>query len=72
MLGDKLLNAGHEGHGLGRHRRRRGKALTEMATQVPHHAADALQLRHVHVQVHPVDAFALEYDVIAQNFAHTL
>ncbi len=24
------------------------------------------------LQVHPVDAFTLEYDVIAQHFAHTL
>ena len=63
---------GHEGHGLGRHGRGRGEALTEMPTQVPHHAAYALQLRHVHVQVHPVDALALEHDVSAQNFAHTL
>jgi hypothetical protein len=31
LLGDKLLDACHEGHGLGRHSRRRGKALTEMA-----------------------------------------
>jgi hypothetical protein len=72
LLGDKLFDACHEGHGLGRHGRGRGEALTEMPTQVPHHAAYALQLWHVHVQVHPIDALALEHDVSPQNFAHTL
>ena len=64
LRGDKLLDACHESDGLGRHRRGRGKALTEMAAQVPHHATYALQLRHIHVQVHPVDALAFEHDVV--------
>jgi hypothetical protein len=35
----------------------------------PANAANALQLRHVNVDVHPVDALAFEHDVLAQDFA---
>ena len=64
LPGDKLLDACHEGGSLRRHCRGRGKALTEMTAQVPHHATYALQLRHINVQVHPVDALAFEHDVV--------
>ena len=47
----------------------RSKALAQVAGQVPHDATDALQLRHVDAEVHPVDALALEHDVVAQHFA---
>ena len=64
-VGHKTLDAAHERIGLGCHRHGRGKALTQVTSQIPHHPAHALQLRHVNVQVHPVDALALEHDVIA-------
>ena len=72
MLGDKSLHVGDERLGLGRYLCGGGKALAQMPAQIPHHPADALQLRHVHVEVHPVDALALEHDVISQDFAHAV
>ncbi len=45
------------------------KRWPEVAAQVPHDATDALQLRHVDVEVHPVDALTLQHDVVAQDFA---
>jgi hypothetical protein len=69
LLGDEAFDVGHEGIGLGGHASGRRKTLAEMATQVPHDATDALQLRYIDVEVHPVDAFTLQHDVIAQDFA---
>ena len=64
-VGDKLL-------GFRGHRCCRGEPLSEMASQVPHHATHALQLRHVNVQVQPVDALTLEHDVVSQDFTHAV
>lgn len=69
LLGDKALDGSHEGLGLRCHPGGRSEALTQVAAQVPHDTTDALQLRHVDVQVHPVDALAFEHDVVAQDFA---
>jgi len=71
-VGHEMLDGPHEGRGLRCHCRRRGETLAEVAAQVPHHAAHALQLRHVDVEVHPVDALALEHDVLAQDFANAV
>ena len=72
VLGDEALDAGDERLGLGCHRRGRSEALAQMAAQVPHDATDALQLRHVDVEVHPVDALAFEHDMVTQDFAHAV
>lgn len=69
LIGHIALDVGHERIGLRCHPGGRSEALTQVAAQVPHDTTDALQLRHVHVQVHPVDALALEHDVVAQDFA---
>jgi hypothetical protein len=47
--------------------RRRRKPVTPMLAQARHHATDELQLRHVHVQEHPVDALDLQGHVVGQN-----
>jgi len=72
LIGDEALDVGHERIGLGRHPCGRGKALPEVAAQIPHDAPDALQLRHVDVEVHPVNALALQHDVVTQDFAHAM
>ena len=69
LLDDKALNVGHERIGLRGHPCGRSKALTQVAAQVPHDPTDALQLRHVDVEVHAVDALTLQHDVVAQDFA---
>lgn len=71
-LGRELLYRGDERLGLGRHTGSGGEALSQVAAQVPHDPTDALQLRYIHVQVHPVDAFGLQNDVITQDFAHAV
>ncbi|MBN8248044.1 MAG: hypothetical protein J0L84_11435, partial [Verrucomicrobia bacterium] len=42
-------------------------ALPQMPPQIPHHAADPLQLWNVDVQVHPVDALALKHHMLLQD-----
>jgi hypothetical protein len=71
LLGE-AIHRRHERLGHRRHRRGRGKALSVVRMQIPHHPAHALQLRHVHIQVHPVDGLRLQRDVIAQHFCHRL
>jgi len=69
LISDEAFDVGHERFGLRCHPGGRGKSLAKVAAQVPHHAADALQLRHVDVEVHPVDALTLQHDMVAQDFA---
>ena len=71
-LGDESFDLGHKRFGLRRHTCRRRKSLPKMPTQVPHHSAHPLQLRHVQIQVHPVDAFILQHDMFPQNFTHAV
>jgi hypothetical protein len=66
------LDARHEGLGLGRHPGGRCEALSQVAAQIPHDATDALRLRHVDVEIPPVDALAFQHDGIAQDLAHAV
>lgn len=58
---------------LGDRRQRRGGVhrAAELAAQEPDQTESALQLRHVHVQVHPVDALDLEPDVLGQHIGNS-
>ena len=46
--------------------RRRPRVAAVLAEEV-HHAAYMLELRHIHVEVHPVDALDFQRDVLAQD-----
>lgn len=71
-LADEALDIGHERLGLGGDCRRRREALAEMAAKIPDHAAHALQLGNVDAEVHPIDALALEHDMVAQDIANAV
>src|SRR4051812_48132855 len=61
---DKVLaDRVHEGAG--------NKLVSALVTKESDYAQFALPLRHIHVQVHPIDPFDLQGDVIGQHFGHT-
>ena len=47
----------------------RSEPTTTDGTENPHHTNDALQLRHVDLEIHPVDALTFEHDVVGRGFA---
>ena len=46
---------------------RGGKALPSMTAKVSDHGRHRLQVRHVDIQVHSIDGFELQHDVVTQN-----
>src|SRR3982751_1210537 len=72
LLYGKSLHACHEAPGHGIHQRRRGKGMTAMAPEELHDSGFALQRRHVHIEVHPVDALQFERHVLVQDFGYAL
>src|SRR3954470_6890060 len=46
------------------------KPVSSMVAEEPDHAQFPLQLRYVHVQVHPVDSLDLQADVIGKHFRY--
>src|SRR3982751_1377376 len=46
------------------------KRVSAMVAEEPDHAQFPLQLRYVHVQVHPVDSLDLQADVIGKHFRY--
>jgi hypothetical protein len=46
------------------HERRRSPRLLPLLAEELNHTVLALQLRHVNVPIHPVDAFHFQHDVI--------
>ena len=52
-------------------RRGRGDRQPELALDVAEQPTGVLQLRHVHVAVHPVDALDLEHHMIGQDIGDT-
>jgi hypothetical protein len=54
------------------HQCRGGKLMTAMAAEEIHHPVRVLQLRHVHVQVHPVDALHLQAHFRAQYLGYRM
>ena len=60
---------GAEPLGDRRQRRRRAHRTTQLATQVADQTKLSLQLRHIHVQIHPVDAVHLEHHMVGQHIS---
>ena len=67
---DELLDATDERLGHRRHCVCRGEPLTPVLAQISDRGPDRLQVRHIDVEVHPVDGLNLQFDVIAQDFRH--
>ena len=67
---DELLDATNERLGHRRHRVRRGEPLTPVLAQISDRGPDRLQVRHIDVEIHPVDGLDLQFDVITQDFRH--
>jgi hypothetical protein len=54
-----------------RQRRGRGDRQPQPPMHEPHQARRVLQLRHVDVEVHPIDALHLEHHMIGQDISHS-
>ena len=54
-----------------RQRRGRGDRQPQLAVHEPHQPRRVPQLRHVHVEIHPIDALHLEHHMIGQDIRHT-
>lgn len=52
-------------------RRSRGDRQPQLPVHIAHQARRVLQLRLIHIQIHPVDAFHLEPDVTGQDIGDT-
>ena len=72
MLRHEAFQLGHEGPADRAHQRRRRQRLTTVLAKEAHDTALALQLRHVDVEVHPVDAFDRKLYMAAENIGHAL
>jgi hypothetical protein len=66
LLG-KAFGGSDEALGHGTHEGRGSNGLSPMAVKKLHHSAFVLQGGHVEIQVHPVNAFKLEGDMILEN-----
>ena len=60
---------GAESLGDRRQRRRRGDRTTQLVAQVADQTEFSLQLRHIHIEIHPVDALHLEHHMIGQHIS---
>jgi len=67
---DEFLDVADERLGHRRHCSRRRKALAVMNPQVAHHGPHSLQVRHVDVEIHPVDRLKLQHDMITQHIGY--
>jgi hypothetical protein len=47
------------------------KLVAAMKSKEAGHSLFALQSRDVHVQIHPIDSFHLQGDVVGQHFGNT-
>jgi len=70
LLPGKAVHLGGEPVGDLGQRRGRGDRQPQLAVDVPDQASGVLQPRHIHVQVHPVDALHLEGHVLGDDFGH--
>ena len=64
---DEPLDGGDEGLADRVHQRGRREWVSAVVAQEPDDALLALQVGHVHVEVHAVDAFDFQGDVLAQD-----
>src|SRR5205823_7284506 len=68
----EALQRGHERRGGGRHQRRGGERGAPVDTEEVGHPRRGLQLRDIHVQIHPVDALDIQRDLLLQNCGNRL
>jgi hypothetical protein len=54
------------------HQRRRRQRLAAMLAEKSHHTQFALQLRHIHIETHPVDSFDRKLHMLAKNIGNAL
>jgi len=71
LLG-KVFDGGYEALGHGTHEGRGSNGLSPMAVKKPHHSTFVLQGGHIEIQVHPVNGFELEGDVILENLSNAV
>ena len=70
FLSRKSLQRADEGLADGLHQDAGGKRVSAMKSEEAGHPAFPLQLRDVHVQVHPVNAFYLQRHMLPQNLGY--
>jgi len=68
MLVDERQDRRDEPAGDRLHHRTRGEGVTALLEE-PHDPEVALQLRHVQVEIHPIDALHLQRDVVRQHLS---
>jgi hypothetical protein len=67
---DEALDVADERLAHRRHRRRRGEPLAPVHPQVAHRGPHRLQVRHIDVEVHPIDRLVLKHHMITQHVRH--
>src|SRR3954470_21476224 len=67
---DELLDVADERLAHRHHRGRGGKALAAMDVKISDHGTRRLQVGHVDIQVHSIDGFELQHDVVTQYIRH--
>ena len=72
MLRHEAFQLGHEVAAHRAHQRRRRQRLAAVLAKEAHDPALALQLRHIDIEVHPVDAFDRKPDMAAENIGDAL
>jgi hypothetical protein len=72
MLRRKSIQRRHEGATHRAHQRRRRHRLATVLAEKPRNSLFHLQPGHIDVEVHPVDPFDREPDVIGEDIGHTL
>src|SRR5207247_9982076 len=70
FLSRKSLQRADEGLADGLHQDAGGKRVSAMKSEEAGHPAFPLQLRDVHVQVHPVNAFYLQRHMLPHNLGY--
>jgi hypothetical protein len=68
VLLSERLDAGDESFADRVHKSGRGDAMSSVVAQEAGDALFKLQISHVHVQVHAVDAFHFQGDVLVEDF----
>src|SRR3954470_5999850 len=70
FISDKLLDVADECLAHRHHRGRGGKALAAMDVKISDHRPCRLQVGHVDIQVHSIDGFELQHDMVTQYIRH--
>src|ERR1700750_384658 len=70
FIRDELLDVADERLAHRHDRGRGGKALAAMDVKISDHGPRRLQVGHVDIQVHSIDGFELQHDVVTQYIRH--